>query len=317
MSSLTAILLGLILLAAGGEALVRGTVGLARRLGLSELLIGLTLVGFGTSAPELITSIDAALQDAPGISLGNVIGSNISNVLFVFALVAMLRPFTISPIAVRHSGALVVAVSMILAGMAILLDQLDRLAGAALLLLLAAYIVLIWRAERPRGAVATLHKQVAKTHDPAPQALWLTSTLALGGLVALIVGADLMVGGAIKVAGELGLSETVIGITIVAVGTSLPEMIATLVAALRSKSDVAFGGIIGSNIYNILGILGVTALVHPIDVPADIRLMDWLVLIGSAVLLTLFSLTGHKVTRTEGAILFSTYLAYTAYLVLR
>jgi len=311
------ILLGLVLLALGGEGLVRGTVGLARRLGLSELLIGLTVVGFGTSAPELITSIDAVLEDAPGISVGNVIGSNISNILLIFGVVAIMRPVAISPTAVKHSGPLVIAVSVLFATLAAFFSELGRGIGIMLVATLVSYIVLVWRMERPHGAVVALHKQVAKAQEPVPSTIWLTLVLTLGGLLSLVVGAELLVQGAITVSRLLGLSETVIGLTIVAIGTSLPELVATLVAAIRGKSDVAFGSIVGSNIYNILGILGITALLHPIAIPQDIRLIDWVTLIGSAMLLTAFARSGRKVSRLEGLALLLVYIAYTTHLLLR
>jgi len=216
----------------------------------------LILVGFGTSAPELITSIKAALSGAPGIAVGNVVGSNISNVLLVLAVVAIIRPIAVHPAAVRRDGLIMIGVSVLLAVLLLMLGELTRLVGAVLVGLLVAYISLAWWLERRGGAAAVVHEGEAHTHDPPPPSLWLSLAFAGAGLGGLVFGADLLVGGAVTLARIAGLSETTIGLTIVAVGTSLPEFVATLAAALKGKSDVAFGNIIGSNIYNVLGILG-------------------------------------------------------------
>lgn len=311
------IVAGLILLAAGGEGVIRGAVGVARKLGLSELLIGLTLVGFGTSAPELLTSIDAALLGSPGIALGNVLGSNIGNILLILALVVLIRPLNVNPAAISRDGVLVILISIALTGLAFVFGEFNRWIGTILVLALIAYVAGVWWIERKGGAAAVVHEEEAHTHDPAPPTLWLSAFFAVGGLALLVWGADLLVHGAITTARLAGISETVIGLTIVAIGTSLPELVATLAAALKGRSDVAFGNIVGSNIYNILGILGVTALIHPITIPADVGITDWAVLIGSAILLVVFALTGRRITRLEGAILLTAYVAYTAFLFIR
>jgi len=306
---------GLVLLAIGGEGVIRGAVGIARRFGLSELLIGLTLVGFGTSAPELLTSVNAALVGSPGISLGNVVGSNIGNVLLVFAIVAIVRPMPVNPAAIARDGFVMVAAALLLVALALTTGELSRLAGGALVALLVSYIIIVWWLERRGGPAAERHKGEGHTHDPAPQALWLSAVFALGGLGLLVFGADLLVAGAITLARVAGMSETAIGLTIVAVGTSLPELVATLAAALKGKSDVAFGNIVGSNIYNVFGILGVTALVQPIAIPPEVTLIDWAVFVGSGLLLVLFATTGKRVTRLEGLLLLALYGGYLAYLL--
>ena len=311
------IVVGLALLAIGGEGVVRGAVGVARRLGLSELLIGLTLVGFGTSTPELMTSIDAALAGSPGIALGNVIGSNIGNILLILAAVVLIRPLSVNPAAVRRDGLIVIAASFALAAMALVFGELNRWIGAAFVAVLALYIVAAWRLERRGGPVADMHKAESHTHDPAPNALWLSLLFAFAGLGLLIWGADLLVEGAISTARVAGISESVIGLTIVAIGTSLPELVATLAAALKGRSDVAFGNIVGSNLYNILGILGVTALIQPLAIPIDIGVVDWAVLIGSACFLLVFAASCRRLTRLEGAILLAFYCSYVGYLLSR
>lgn len=311
------IVAGLALLALGGEGVVRGAVAIARRLGLSELLIGLVLVGFGTSTPELMTSIDAAMLGSPGIAIGNVLGSNIGNILLILAIVVLIRPLAVNPAAIGRDGALVIALSIGLALIAVLLGELNRWVGGLLLTGLVLYVVIVWQMERRGGPATAVHEEDGHTHDPVPHSLWQSGLFMLAGLGLLVWGADLLVSGAITTARLAGMSETVIGLTIVAIGTSLPELVATLAAALKGRSDVAFGNIVGSNIYNILGILGVTAMIHPIPMPADIGLVDWIVLIGSAGLLSFFAMTGKRITRLEGAVLLAVYAAYVGYLLAR
>ncbi len=301
---------GLVLLALGGEFVVRGAVGVARKFGVSELMIGLTLVGFGTSAPELAASISAALAGSPGIVVGNVVGSNISNVLLIFAIVAMIRPITVDVRAVQRDGwALVLATGGFIA-VAIFLDEISRPVAGMFLAALAAYIVLAFMMERRTSPAGQMLEAGVELHEPGPAPIWQSAVFALTGLVMLVFGADLLVNGAKTIALAAGMSETVIGLTIVALGTSLPELVTSVMAALKGRSDVAFGAIIGSNIYNILGILGVTALIQPIAVPADLLARDWAALYVATLLVLLHANTGGRVGRTEGAFLLAHYIAY-------
>jgi len=304
------IVVGLALLTLGGEGVVRGTVGIARRLGLSELLIGLTLVGFGTSTPELLTSIDAALRGAPGIALGNVIGSNIANILLILGLAALARPIAASAAAVGRDGVLVILVSVLLAWLALSFGELTREHGAILTGLLVVYVAIVWWLERPRGVIAD-----RRDEPRGGRALWSAAVFAFGGLALLAVGADLLVQGAVTMARVAGISEATIGLTVVAVGTSLPELVTSFVAAIRGRSDMALGNIVGSNMYNVLGVLGITALVHPVAVAPDIGIVDWIVFIGSAALLIVFARTGARITRGEGAVFLALYAAYGGYLL--
>lgn len=301
---------GLLLLGLGGEALVRGAVGAARRLGVSEVMIGLTFVGFGTSSPELITSVDAALLGSPGIALGNVVGSNISNVLLIFGLIAVVRPVTVIRSAVMRDGSVMLAASLLLVAVGIFVGDLARWVGVLFVVALAAYITYAWCRERTDGAEARLHEQESEFYDPVPVTLWKALLMTVAGLALLMLGADLLVNGAIALARLAGLSETIIGLTIVAVGTSLPELVASLTAALRGRGGVAFGNIVGSNIYNVLGILGVTAIITPFTFPSDIVWRDWLAFLGSAGLLVFHALTGQRVTRWEGGSLLAGYVLY-------
>ena len=301
---------GLVLLAAGGEFVVRGAVGVARKFGVSELMIGLTLVGFGTSSPELAASVSAALSGSPGIAIGNVVGSNIANVLLIFAFVAIIKPIPVEARALQRDGWVMVAATAGFIGVAVVLDEISRLTGAIFLAALVAYVVLAYVMERRSTPAAEMHEAEAKLHDPAPSPLWQSAAFAIVGLVMLVYGADLLVGGAKSVARAAGLSETIIGLTIVALGTSLPELVTSVMAALKGRSDVAFGGIIGSNIYNILGIIGITALIQPIAVPVDLLARDWAALYVATLLVLLHANTGGKVNRFEGAFLLLHYVGY-------
>jgi len=305
---------GIALLLLGAEGLVRGGVSLARRLGVSPLLIGLVLVGFGTSTPELVASLRAALAGSPGIAVGNVVGSNIANILLILGVSAVIRPLACEPRALSRDGAMLAFASLI--GAAVMLSgALGRVAGAALLLLLAGYIVQTYRRERVApDASAEMHAQEATAGEPGPASLGGALALALSGLAATVAGADLLVDGALVLARAHGIPETVIGLTLVAVGTSLPELATSAVAALRGQSDVALGNILGSNIYNILGILGLTALVRPIAVPAEILRLDLWVMLATVAVLLVFARTGRRLTRGEGVCLLAFYGLYLAVL---
>ena len=315
---MTALMLaaGLALLVLGGELLVRGAVAIAKRLGVSPLMIGLTLVGFGTSTPELVTSLQAALAGSPGIAVGNVVGSNTANILLILGLAAVIRPVTATPAAFRRDGSVLVLAAL-LCGWVTLAGEIGRGAGTFFLAALLGYIVLTYRLERQSAdPSAELHAAEAEAARPMPGSPLLAVASVLGGLVLTIVGARLLVEGAIELATGFGVSETIIGLTIVAVGTSLPELVTSLMAALRGQSDVAFGNVIGSNIYNVLGILGLTALVQPLAVPAEIATLDiWVMLAATAVLLVV-TLTGWRVTRLEGGLMLSAYAGYLAWLTL-
>ncbi|NJM34732.1 MAG: calcium/sodium antiporter [Rhodomicrobium sp.] len=296
---------GLILLVVGGDLLVRGAVGTARHMGVSPLLIGLTLVGFGTSTPELVTSVEAALLNSPGIAVGNVVGSNIANILLILGLAAVLSPLGTPKNGFRRDSImLIIATSACTA--VVLAGYLDRMSGAILVAMLISYVIFTYFRER-----------VSETQDSPqekPMALRLSVVLALGGLVLVILGAGLLVDAAIGLAKAVGISETIIGLTIVAVGTSLPELITSIMAAIRKQTDVAYGNIVGSNIYNVLGILGVTALVQPIEVPAEIIRLDIWVMIAATMLMLLFAATSWRVNRLEGATFLAAYCAYIGYL---
>ena len=308
---------GLILLVAGGELLVRGAVRAAERIGISTLVIGLTLVGFGTSMPELVTSVQAGLGGSPGIAFGNVVGSNIANILLIAGISALICPVVVARSALRRDALVMLAVAAGFAGLAWFMPM-GRIAGTWFLALLVAYIWFVIRQERAGAKGGALHdKSVALAEaDPgiapphAAERLAGPLLIALAGLVLVVAGGSFLVSGAVALARGFGVSETVIGLTIVAVGTSMPELVTSVVAALKRQGDVAFGNVVGSNIYNILGIGGTTALIAPSNVPQEIVGFDAPVMVAVSLLLVLFAATGMRIARREGAFLVAGYAAY-------
>jgi cation:H+ antiporter len=325
MSDLLFLGAGLVLLIAGGEFLVRGAASTAEHLGMPPLLIGLTFVGFGTSTPELVTSVEASLYGSPGIAVGNIVGSNIANILLVLGLAATISPIVVRQNALRRDGLIVLVTAAIFCAVGFALP-LDRLIGSVFLLALAAYIYFAYRQEvagAPTGHTAAFEKleahaelpEIAIAPVPFPTsrssaALWVPLLLAIGGLTAVIFGGALLVEGATGLARSARISETVIGLTIVAIGTSLPELVTSLIAALRRHGDVALGNVLGSNIYNILGIGGATALIAPTVIPLEIVRFDSLVMVGVSILLLIVARTGNRIGRGEGMAMLLGYGGY-------
>lgn len=306
------LILGFALLVAGGEALVRGAVSVASRFGVSPLLIGLTLVGFGTSAPELVTSLQAAWSGFPGIAVGNVVGSNIANILLILGVAAVIMPMAIDPVAFRRDGT-ALAIATALAIGVIFLGSLDRWMGGVLLVALLTYIWVAYRTDSV--AVVEGGPQDSPETAPISGSIWLALGLALGGILVTVLGARLTVDAAVTVALAWGMSETVVGLTVVAIGTSLPELVTSVMAALRRESGIAFGNVMGSNIYNILGIMGVTALVHPIPIPPQIAQLDVWVMLAATLALIVAVVAWKRIGRGTGVIFLGTYAAYTGWLV--
>lgn len=291
------IVVGLAGLFLGGEALVRGASGLAARLGLPPLLIGLTVVGFGTSMPELLVSVDAALRGVPAIAIGNVLGSNIANILLILGLSALVWPMAVTG-GLRRDLAVMLAAAVALAPL-FALGEMGRLAGGVLVAGLAAYL---WAAFRSPGAV----EPEAFAPLSVPRALLIAGL----GLVALVAGARFLVDGAVGIARAAGLSEAFIGLSIVAVGTSLPELATSVIAALRRQSALAIGNVVGSNIFNVLGILGLTALIAPVPVEPRFLTFDVPVMLAVSVALAAILWRGGAIGRLAGLGLLAAYAVY-------
>lgn len=306
------LILGIGLLTIGGEALIRGSLAAARWLGVSPLLSGLIIVGFGTSAPELVVSLDAAINQQPDIAIGNVVGSNISNILLVLGVCALICPLAVKPLALRRDAVTVVAASLlfvVLVGG----SALGPMDAVIFLIAMVAYLLWAYWSERSDATpAAELHKAEAEELTALPKSVWLTALTVLIGLLLLVAGAQVLLVGAVGIAEYFAVSEAVIGLTLVAVGTSLPELTISVIAAFRRHADVAVGNVLGSNIFNLLGILGISALLQPLPVHARILQFDQWVMLGTALLLLLFLYTGRRLSRLEGGILFSAYIAYVA-----
>ncbi len=345
---------GFVLLFLGGESLVRGAVGVARRFGVSPLVIGLTVVAFGTSAPELIVSLDAASSGRSDLALGNVVGSCIANIALILGLAAIVRPLRVDRADIRPDMFAMLGSFVLLAGL-MRFPQIGRVAGVIMVALLVSYLV--WTYRRERRAVARRREDAAESRDvPADPACELalerlaerdtdsraadalevcedwrveearevpgSSKLArsvafvVAGLIGLVFGADLLVDGASAIARVFGVPEAVIGLTVVAIGTSLPELTTSVVATIKRHEDVAVGNVLGSNVFNVLAILGITAIVVPVAVAGRIATFDITVLLLSATFASVLLLTRGRIGRLGGLVLFGSYVAYTAFLYL-
>lgn len=303
------LVVGLVLLCAGGEFLVRGAVGAARRLGISPLLIGITLVGFGTSTPELVASIKAAFAGAPGIAIGNVVGSNIANILLILGVTAAIAPIAVARGSFPRDAAVMVGAT-VLVGIAVCTGFLARWAGLLFLAGLAAYLVYCYLSERNAKDAGALHEAEAEEVAAVEGPLWKALAVTGAGLAGVLFGAKLLVDAAIQLALLHGISETVIGVSVVAVGTSLPELAASIAAACRRHADVAFGNIVGSNIFNLLFILGVTASIKPIPVPEEILRFDFWVMAAATLLLIAVAASSWRIVRREAALFLLLYAGY-------
>ncbi len=310
MSDFLLLIIGIALLAVGGEALIRGSLAAAKRLGVSPLLSGLVIVGFGTSAPELVVSVNAAIEGRPDIAIGNVVGSNIGNILLILGVCSLISPLAVKPLALRRDAVTVVAASLlflILVGG----SALARVDAAIFLGALAAYLGWAYWSERFHAAPSgELHQAEAEELATVPKSVWWTVIAVVLGLLLLIAGSQVLLIGAIGIAAYFGVPEAVVGLTLVAVGTSLPELSISVIAAIRRHADVAVGNVLGSNIFNLLGILGVSALLQPLPVHPRILQFDQWVMLGTSLLLLLFLYTGRRLSRAEGGVLLIGYGIY-------
>ena len=315
------LIIGLVLLTLGAEALVRGASSLARAVGISPLVVGLTVVAYGTSAPELAVSIQASLAGQGDIAVGNVVGSNIFNVLLILGLSALITPLVVAQQLVRREVPIMIGVSV-----ALVLMVLDGVLGQVEGLLLAAgaagYTVFTVRESRreSRAVREEYEKEFggSETARPAPARVALQVGLLVVGLAMLVVGANQLVQGAVGIARTLGVSELVIGLTIVAAGTSLPEVATSVMAAVRGERDIAVGNVVGSNIFNLLLILGLSGTLAPsgLAVAPSVLAFDLPVMVAVAVGCLPIFFSGHLIDRWEGALFLAYYIAYVTYIVL-
>ncbi|WP_298985420.1 calcium/sodium antiporter [uncultured Roseibium sp.] len=319
---------GLVVLIIAGDVLVRGSVGIAQRLGIPNLVIGLTIVAFGTSAPELVISLKAALEGAGGISIGNVVGSNIANVLLVLGMPALIAATPCGEAGATRNALFMVAVTIVFITFCFF-TPIGLPEGFILLILLGAFLAASTmvaqrhRKEQKAIAAAAAGAAVATGQpdeeddalddvDDVPDSVWIAVIYIVLGLVGLPLGAHFTIGGATSIASAWGVSEAVIGLTIIALGTSLPELATTVMAAIRQHGAVAIGNVIGSNIFNLLAIIGITAVVVPIDVPPEVLKLDIWVMLACALLLT--ALAGFRIClgRISGLAMTAAYVFYIA-----
>ena len=300
------VIAGLVLLAAGAEGLVRGAGAVALRFGVAPLVVGLTIVALGTGSPEFVLSVQAAAGGNGGIALGNVLGSNISNIALVLGTAALVRPMAVQARLVRREVPVMIVATFALA--ALLWDGgLSRLDGAALLAGAVTYVAFAYLGARSGDSPVVVEEFDAVLERE--RSLSIELLLVAVGLGALLLGATVLLRGAVELAGQLGISEVVVGLTVIAIGTSLPELATSVTAARRRRADVAFGNAIGSNVVNILAVLGTAALVRPIDA-SGLRPLDVGVFLLSAVLVLPLMARGSVLNRWEGGMLLAGYAAY-------
>lgn len=315
-AEIVAFLGGLALLVGGAEVLVRGAARLAAKSGISPLVVGLTVVSLGTSSPEIAVSVASATSDSAGMALGNVIGSNIANVLLILGLAALVTPLTVKSRLIRTDVPI-----MILASVLVLVLALDGSIGrgdaAVLSALLVGYGILLLRMSG--RAVPEVVQEFDRDLGKERGSYARNGGLVVAGLVMLLFGSDLLLDAALSTAAALGVSDLVIGLTLVAVGTSLPEVATSLLAAFRKETEIAVGNVVGSNVVNLLAVLGITAWAAPGGIPVPAAALDFdlpVMLAVSVACLPIF-LTGHQISRWEGGLFLAYYGAFTAYLLLR
>ena len=321
------IVAGFALLAMGAEGLVRGAASLALRLGISSLVVGLTIVAFGTSSPELIVSVKAALAGNEGIAVGNVVGSNIFNIGVILAIAALLCPITFDKALAKRETPVMLGVALLVPALALLGGHVGatadapahwvvgRVSGAALLALGLGYTAYAYfMAKRGAPAVLAQYEADIAGGESAEQArrrpVWLDVSFVIAGVLVLVIGSRLLVDGATVLARHFGVSELIIGLTIVSAGTSLPELATSVVAALRKESDICVGNVIGSNIYNVLLILGAASVASPLWFDHAVMFRDIPAMLLMSVLCVVVLWTGRRITRAEGALLLVVFLGY-------
>jgi len=296
----------------GAEGLVRGASSLAISLGISPLVVGLTVVAFATSSPELVVSIKAAIEGNPGIVVGNVVGSNICNIALILGVAAMISPMNVKSQVIKREIPIMIIVSVILLLM-LLDDSITRLEGTFLVIGIISYIILGYKYAIKEKDNVELIKEFEEIIPKSPYKIWQSLLFMLGGLGLLVLGSNLFVDGAVAVAEKFGVSQAIIGLTIVALGTSLPELSTSIVASFKNENDIAIGNAVGSNVFNILSVLGISSLVRPIT-NTGITIVDLSIMMFFTILILPLSRSEFTLRRWEGTLLFCGYIVYFLYL---
>ena len=309
------ILAGIVCLYFGGDYLIDNAAKLAKYFGVSTLFIGLTVVAFGTSAPELAAALTAAFQDAPNLVMGNIIGSNIANLALVMGIAALIYPIATTRSFVRREVPFMIGTSLLLLVLTLGagadgLARINRLEGLLLFGLLVGYVVVLLRSDE-QSEIEEVAGELEEVEDEGVTRPLLFAAL---GAALLVAGAQLLVAGAVGLAEAAGVPERIIGITLVAVGTSLPELAASVAAALKKEGDIILGNLIGSNIFNVLSIIGITSMAVPLNVPPELYSPDFWTMIGVSVIVGLFLAFRLKFTRIEGLIVLAIYAVYIGYI---
>ncbi len=306
---------GLVLLFLGGESLIRGAVGLARKLDVSPLFTGLVVVGFGTSAPEFVVCLEAALRGQYDITIGNIVGSNIANLMLILGVAALIQPILSRASILKRDGLAMLLASATLVGLAFF-GEVSRVLGLVLLAMLVGFIAICWISERAHsdGEASDIEEEIEEVGQ-LPARTWVAVLAVLAGIIALVSGSNMLIEGATGIALAFGISEAVIGVTLVAIGTSLPELAAVIVAAIRNHADVALGNVLGSNVFNVFGMLGLTAVIEPLAINRAFLDLDMWVMLGVSALLLVFLTTGNRLNRGESLFLLAGYAAYVVFLL--
>jgi cation:H+ antiporter len=301
------ILVGLVLLAAGAEGLVRGSVSVAFRMGMSPLVIGLTIVAFGTGSPELMVSIESAIRGSSELALGNVVGSNISNIALILGLSSLVRPIRVRAEIIKRDIPIMILVTSFF--FILIRDWvIDRIEAILLIMgsIVYTYIAYLVARRNENLNIEEEFKDVVPNH---PRKVWKDIIFIIAGLLTLLVGAKLLLSGVVAIATKMGINQVIIGLTVVAVGTSLPELATSVVAAIKDEGDIAIGNVVGSNILNVLCFLGIAAIIQPISAQ-NLRGLDLIVMLGSSVLILPLMRRGFVLNRWEGALLLIGYIIY-------
>lgn len=307
------LILGFFLLIKGADFFVDGSGSIARKLRIPDIIVGLTIVAMGTSAPELAVSVSAALGGSSDISLGNVVGSNLLNILVILGLSAVIVPLSVDKSMFKRDFPMLLVTAVVLPLICIIGgNQVDLAGGLIMIVVFVLYIVMTVK------SAIDYRKNGNTTDEDNIKILpwWKSILFTIGGAIVIIIGGNISVDSATEIARQLGISEAIIGLTVVALGTSLPELVTSVVAARKGNSDIALGNIVGSNIFNVLLILGTTSVIKPFAVSAD-SIIDMIILLGVTIYLIIVSATGKKINRAEGVSFLVLYCLYTVYIFMR
>ncbi len=321
-------LVGLVILYFAAETLVQGASAMALRLGVTPLIVGLTVVAFGTSAPELVVSLAAVQSGSDAISVGNILGSNIANLALILGISAIIRPITVSNDVIRREYPVMLAASLLMVGLCFD-GEISRIDGAMLVGCMVAYLG--YMGVMARNVIRSGKEQAAtlgmlqdlddlgalESDEPASKSNTKDMARVVIGIIGLTAGAKLMVDSAVVIASSVGISQLVIGITIVAIGTSLPELATSIVAALRGESDIAVGNVVGSNVFNILSVIGIVSCIKPIQVSPDAVTYDLWVMLGVTLIVWPVMWSGKRIARSEGVLFVLLYITYSVWLFIR